>query len=233
MSVRVRFPLTAYGAGNASRGCDDIRIAAIVATRPRRIRGETGAAAHRGHGMSEAEEDPYRRAPPAAAARGALQLGDEPLRFSTNRSERNSGPVGRGGWLIAVAVMLAWSLLYGIVNLAGLALMLASPELDANKHAALQFFVLVSGAMFVFNLAVLALYGMKSPWFPRAYVAWLGVALVAMAVAYGLLAQATGGGFLGVAIAAAIARALFWNGPWIAYAIMSDRVKNTFVARRG
>lgn len=184
--------------------------------------------------MSEAEEDPYRRDPARPAARGALQLGDAPLHFNTSRSERNLEAVGRGGWLIAVAAMLVWSLLYGFAILTTLGALLASPELDAGKQAALRLSVLAGGAMFVLNLAVLLLFCVKSPWFPRAYVAWLGLDVIVFAIAVGLLAQASGGGsLLGAVVTAVIVRLLFWNGPWIAYAIMSDRVKNTFVARRG
>ncbi|MBN7135527.1 hypothetical protein A7A76_12250 [Lysobacter enzymogenes] len=183
--------------------------------------------------MSEAEQDPYRREPARPAARGALQLGDAPLRFTTRRSERNLGAVGRGGWLIAVAVMLVWSLLYGMALLTTLGAMSASPELDAGKRAALQLSILAGGAMFVLNLAVLTLYCVKSPWFPRAYVAWLGLDAIVFAIAIGLLAQASGGSLLGTVVAAVIVRAAFWNGPWIAYALLSERVRNTFVARRG
>lgn len=183
--------------------------------------------------MSNAEEDPYRREPARPAARGALQLGDAPLHFNTTRSERNLGAVGRGGWLIAVAVMLVWSLLYGMAILTSLGALLASPELDAGKQAALRLSALAGGAMSALNLAVLLLFCVKSPWFPRAYVAWLGLDVIVFAIAIGLLAQASGGSLLGTAVAAMIVRTLFWNGPWIAYAIMSERVKNTFVARRG
>jgi len=178
------------------------------------------------------EDDPYRRDPARPAERGALQLGDAPLQFSTTRSERNRGAVGRGGWLIAVAIMLAWSLLYTVALLTSLGALLASPELDAGKHAALRSTVLAGGAMFVLNLAVLVLFCVKSPWFPRAYIAWLSLDVIVFAIAIGLLAQATGGSLFGTAVAAAIARLLFWNGPWIAYAIVSERVRNTFVAAR-
>lgn len=179
------------------------------------------------------EEDPYRREPAPAAARGALQLGDEPLRFSTNRSERNSGPQGLGGWLIAVAVMLVWSLLFGAVNGGGMAAMLSSPELDAAKRTAVQIYLAVCGVSFALNLAALVLFFMKSPWFPRTYIGWLGIDLILSAIAAGLLAQASYGSFLGTFALVAIVRGLFWNGLWIAYTIMSDRVKNTFAARRG
>lgn len=182
------------------------------------------------------EDDPYRRPPAQPAARGALQLGDEPLQFSTNRSERNSGPVGRGGWLIAVAIMMVWSLLFGMGNAGGMAAMLASADaagtMEAAKAEALRFYILVCGAMFVFNLVALALFAMKSRWFPRAYIAWLGTDLVLVAIASGVLAQSAGGSFFGMAVMALVGRGLFWNGLWIAYAVMSDRVKNTFVARR-
>lgn len=178
------------------------------------------------------EEDPYRREPAAPAERGALRLGDEPLRFSTNRSERNSGPQGLGGWLIAVAVMLVWSLLFGMVNGGGMAAMLDSPELDAAKRAAIQIYIAVCGVSFALNLAALVLFFMKSPWFPRVFIGWLGIDLILTAIAVGLLTQASNGGFLGTLALIVIVRGLFWNGLWIAYAIMSDRVKNTFVARR-
>lgn len=182
------------------------------------------------------EEDPYRREPAQPAPRGALQLGDQPLQFSTARSERNRGAVGRGGWLIGVAIMMVWSLLFAMANAGGMAALLASPEvtaaMDGAKAGALRFYLAVSAAMFALNLVALVLFAIKSPWFPRVYVAWLGIDLVLVSMATGLLSQASGGGFAGVAAAALIGRVLFWNGPWMAYAIMSERVKNTFAARR-
>jgi len=182
------------------------------------------------------EEDPYRREPAKPAPRGALQLGDQPLQFSTVRSERNRGAVGRGGWLIGVAIMMVWSLLFAMANAGGMAALLASPEttaaMDGAKAGALRFYLAVSAAMFALNLVALVLFAIKSPWFPRVYVAWLGIDLILVSIATGLLSQASGGGFAGVAAAALIGRVLFWNGPWMAYAIMSERVKNTFAARR-
>lgn len=179
------------------------------------------------------EEDPYRRAPAQAAERGALQLGDEPLHFNTNRSERNSGPVGRGGWLIAVAIMMVWSLLFGVGNAASTAALLAGPSVDAGMRGALQVHVIACGALFVFNLIALVLFFMKSAWFPRVYLAWLGTDLMVVAITAGLLAQTRdSSAFLGVFVMVVIVRTLFWNGLWMAYAIMSDRVKNTFAASR-
>ncbi|WP_394538895.1 DUF2569 family protein [Lysobacter enzymogenes] len=182
------------------------------------------------------DEDPYRREPAAPAARGPLQLGDAPLQFRGDRSERNRGAVGRGGWLIAVAAMMVWSLLFAMANAGGMAALLASPEVaaatDGAKAGALRFYLTVSGAMFVFNLVALALYAIKSAWFPRIYLAWLGTDLVLVSIATGLLSQASGGGFAGVAAVALIGRVLFWNGPWMAYIVMSERVRNTFAARR-
>lgn len=179
------------------------------------------------------EEDPYRREPALAAERGALQLGDEPLQFRTNRSERNSGPVGRGGWLIAVAIMMVWSLLFSVGNAGSTAALLADPRLEAGMRGALQVHVVVAGALFVFNLVALVLFFMKSAWFPRVYVAWLGSDLIAVAVTSGLLAQSRdASAFIGMFAIVVIVRTLFWNGLWMAYAIMSDRVKNTFVAHR-
>ncbi|ALN60750.1 hypothetical protein GLE_5409 [Lysobacter enzymogenes] len=182
------------------------------------------------------DEDPYRREPAPPAARGALRLGDEPLRFGTDRSERNRGAVGRGGWLIGVAIMMVWSLLFAMANAGGMAALLASTEvasaMDGAKAGALRFYLAVSAAMFALNLVALVLFAIKSPWFPRVYLAWLGIDLVLVSIATGLLSQASGDGFAGVAAAALVGRVLFWNGPWMAYAVMSERVRNTFAPRR-
>ncbi|MBW8808078.1 MAG: DUF2569 domain-containing protein [Lysobacter sp.] len=173
------------------------------------------------------EEDPYRR--PEPAPRGALQLGDGPLQFSTSRSERNSGPKGLGGWLIVVAIVLFWALLSLLVSLGFASHQLAALDPGAALRAPLRVRMAADGVLTALNILALVLFFMKSRWFPRVFIAWLALGALAGIVVFVMARQSAGiAPEYAYRFGAAMVSALFYAGIWIAYTIMSDRVKNTF-----
>lgn len=173
------------------------------------------------------EDDPYRR--PEPAPRGALELGDGPLQFSTSRSERNSGPKGLGGWLIVVAIVLFWALLGLLASMSFTSSHLAALDPGAALRAPLRVRMGADGVLIALNIVAIVLFFMKSRWFPRVFIAWLALGALAGIVVFLLARQiADITPEYSYRFGAAMVSALFYGGIWIAYTIMSDRVKNTF-----
>lgn len=173
------------------------------------------------------EEDPYRR--PEPAPRGALELGDGPLEFSTSRSERNSGPKGLGGWLIVMAIVMFWALLSLLGTMGLTSSQLAALEPGDALRAPLRVRMAADGLLIALNIVAIALFFMKSRWFPRVFIAWLALGALAGVVVFVLARQIAGiAPEYSYRFGGAMVSALFYGGVWIAYTIMSDRVKNTF-----
>ncbi|QWP77626.1 DUF2569 family protein [Lysobacter sp. K5869] len=165
------------------------------------------------------EDDPYRREPNAARTD-----------LSTS-GERERKPAGLGGWLIVLGFLMVWSLIAGAwlaVTSFGL---LDAAGLSPAKHTALMFHTAANSVLSAFNLAALALFFLKSQMFVRALIAWLVVDAIATFVALWLSVRADPSGE-GVPVAMSLVRVAVWNGGWAAYALLSKRVKNTFVQPR-
>ena len=174
-----------------------------------------------------AEEDPYRR--PEPAPRGALELGDRPLEFSTSRSERNSGPKGLGGWLIVVAIVLCWALLSQLGSMGFISSQLAALDPGDALRAPLRVRMGADGVLIALNIVAIVLFFMKSRWFPRVFIAWLALGALTTIVVFVLTRQSADiAPEYSYRFGAAMVGALFYSGIWIAYTVMSDRVKNTF-----
>lgn len=180
------------------------------------------------------EEDPYRRVP-AQAARGPLQLGDEPLQFSTNREERNRAPGNLGGWLRLVTLMM----LIAPLNLIGSValslntvgqLAIAGSALEPAVQLAMMTHVWGGCLLLLANVVALILLFLKSPWFPRVFIGWLALELMLTVGAVALLGRADGAPVaLEHHFKTIMWRALVVDSVWIAYALLSKRVKRTFV----
>ncbi|QWF17163.1 DUF2569 family protein [Lysobacter capsici] len=180
------------------------------------------------------EEDPYRRVL-AQPARGPLQLGDEPLQFSTNREERNRAPRNLGGWLRLVTLMMLvspFNLIGGVFMTLDTVGQLAaeSTVIQPTARLAVMMHVAGSGLLLLVNLVALVLLFLKSRWFPRVFIGWLLADLTLIIATVLLLGRA------GDAPAALeyhfdsfLWRALMFDSLWIVYALLSKRVKSTFV----
>jgi hypothetical protein len=180
------------------------------------------------------EEDPYRRMP-VQAARGPLQLGDEPLRFSSNREERNRAPRNLGGWLRLVSLMLLvapLNLIGGVVMTLNTVGQLAAmgTVLEPTVRLAVLTHLGGNGLLLLVNLVALVLLFLKSRWFPRVFIGWLAVDLTLVIATVLLLGRAEGAPVaLEYHFTSFLWRALVFDSLWIAYALLSKRVKSTFV----
>lgn len=168
------------------------------------------------------QDDPYRRPPAPVADQAPNAYGERDAR----------GPEGLGGWLIAVAAILGLSAAFAILSL-GIAVFggALSSDVPSRYLDYVQARVAVDAVLLPLALAALALFWRKSPWFPRAFVAWALVAALGKGVRPWMMAM-TGELSMVMALATPLLWALFWYGPWIVYALRSRRVRNTFAARR-
>jgi hypothetical protein len=143
-------------------------------------------------------------------------------------------PVGIRGWLILPAIGTVLSPIYLTVSILKLA-----PTLE-NVWAArgalssgLFIFVIVETAFnvaFILGwLAAILLLTLKSPYYPKAYVALMGgmvvFLLVDMVVSAGAYNHQAAQDEL-----ISLGRTIFVAAVWIPYMMLSKRVKNTFVA---
>lgn len=168
--------------------------------------------------------DPYRRMPAAGAKQG--HAAPAPAGFGPPRPR----PEGLGGWLAVLAVVLLLWLAAGAAVFAAILILMSSshaPTGDGLIRA--QYLLATSGTLFLVKLAVLALMWLRSRWFARAFVAWLIVDLVVSAVFW--IAVETVPAETVLSVSLLCAARLVWNGGWIAYALKSERVRNTFSAR--
>ncbi|MEH6416144.1 DUF2569 family protein [Pseudomonas sp. CGJS7] len=182
-----------------------------------------------------ADEDPYRR--PASALPASAQAGDASPTSPGSGNARAAGLKGLGGWLIAVAIVLGWSLLRAGMSLSATASLLTLGgvsfgsmfDLSDPLRAPLQFVFASGCALAALNLVALVLFFMKSRWFPRAFIVWW-VAKIALAAVIVLLVRrmADMEQFLLRSMMIELAYALSFGAFWIAYTLRSRRVKNTF-----
>lgn len=164
--------------------------------------------------------DPYRRMPAAGPKQG--HAAPAPAGFGPLRPR----PEGLGGWLAVLAVVLLLWLAAGAAVFAAILILMDSSHAPTGDALTRARYLLVTGGMLFFvKLAVLALLWRRSRWFPRALVAWLIVDIVVSAVFWVAVVPVPAETVLSVSLLFA-ARLL-----WIAYALKSERVRNTFSAR--
>jgi hypothetical protein len=143
-------------------------------------------------------------------------------------------PVGIKGWLILPAIGTVLSPIYLTLSFIKLV-----PTLEnvwaarAGLSTGLFVFVIVETAMniaFILGwLAAILLLVMKSPYYPKAYVALMGgmvvFLLVDMVISAGVYNHQPGQDDL-----ISLGRTILVAAIWIPYMMLSKRVKNTFVA---
>jgi hypothetical protein len=176
-------------------------------------------------------EDPYRA--PRPAAKGELQLGDQPLVFSSTPQERNAGPKGLGGWLILVGINVCMSPLVVLGNVTpllsreGWALML-----DAENALRTTLWCGVSGAILLAAVATIAaaLYFRRSRRFPRWYIAFLiGNLLYTVGIVVLVSMNQDVDPAMTPVNMRDITNKLIHCAIWVPYLLTSRRVRNTFI----
>ncbi|MBU8977261.1 MULTISPECIES: DUF2569 domain-containing protein [unclassified Lysobacter] len=182
-------------------------------------------------------DNPY-QAP--QSSRGGLTLGEQPLVFAQTPQQRNAGPTGLGGWLIVIAIKLVMSVIVNFMVLRtqhipafsnGVWEQITTPGsglYDPLLGPVFLYEAIGNGVFLAASLALLAMYFMKTPSFPR----WMIVLLVGNVAFLGLdvyltmqiphLRDGAMGGVRQV-IGACVAVLI-----WVPYLLVSKRVRNTF-----
>ncbi|QWP77628.1 DUF2569 family protein [Lysobacter sp. K5869] len=168
--------------------------------------------------------DPYRRLP----ASGGTPA--DPAFAQAGSGLPRPRPQGLGGWLAVFAVvLLAWLAVSAATFTLILAMIGSSHAPTGAAMIRAQCLLVAIAVLFAAKLTVLALMWLRSPRFPRALVAWLVANIVVAATFWMSLAFERPEDMLYVA--PLLATELLWNGGWIAYALKSERIRNTFSAR--